>query len=69
MDINPNSKELLEQRLNELYQQELSWPKVAKRLEVSAQYLNDVVNRRRQAGPKILSQLKLRSVVFYMDDE
>ncbi len=69
MDINVNSQELLSRRLNELYQQEMSWKKVAARLEVSPSYLSDVVNGKREAGPKILAQLKLRATVFYLDGD
>jgi len=69
MDINPNSIELLNQRLHELYIEESSWKRVATRLGVSASYLSDIINGHREAGPKILTQLKLRLVGFYLEAE
>lgn len=69
MDINPQSTELLLTRLKEIQTQEGSWLQTAKRLGVSSAYLYDVVRGRRAAGPKILTQLKLRLVGFYLDDE
>lgn len=37
----------------------------AKKLGVSAQYLGDVLNNKREPGKKILDALKLRKVISY----
>ena len=38
---------------------------VAKRLRVTPSYLNDVLNKRRQVGPKLLRAMGIKKVVLY----
>jgi transcriptional regulator with XRE-family HTH domain len=56
--------ELLEKFLKAMSQKDL-----ALKLEVTPQYLNDVLRGRREAGPKILKGLGLKKRVSYEKSE
>jgi DNA-binding transcriptional regulator YdaS (Cro superfamily) len=51
--------------LGEIIAQFPSQKTAAKKLGVSPQYLNDVVQKRREPGPKLLKAMKLRRVESY----
>lgn len=54
---------ILKRRVNETGSQK----KVAKQLGISAQYLGDILQGRREPGEKVLKTLKLKRVVLYQD--
>lgn len=46
-----------------------TWLDLAKAMGVTAAYMSDLINGRRDPGPKILRQLHFRKVVSYEADE
>lgn len=59
------TKESLLQLLADRKAQTGTWAGLAASLGVSAQYLNDVKEGRREPGPKLLSALGLQAVTEY----
>ena len=55
---------LLKKQLQELGSQKA----LAKKLGISPQYLNDILNCRREPGKKILSQLGLKKTTLYVKE-
>lgn len=54
---------ILKRRVNNVGSQK----KIAKELGISAQYLGDILQARREPGEKVLKALRLKRVVLYQD--